>query len=400
MKLVKHFPQLVSAIMFAASAHAADTGKTAPAKVGQIPNEASLNTVMLTPEAARRLGIQTVAITRERVASTRLLGGTVMALPGRQITLTVPLTGTLMLRTNATPLRVGDTVRAGQPLYGLAPLFSPEARVTLTTQRAEAEAELQKVRSQLEPAKLAAARAEQLLKDKAGSVRAVEETRGAVEFAEASIRAVELRLKTLTAALSPEASSAPVAITAPFAGRVRQVLANVGQQVNAGAPLVELYDGQRVWLRVPVYVGDVATLDPEAEAHAGRLVPVAGEATRSAKPINGPLSASEVGATVDWYYEVENADGALQPGQRLGVMISQRGQADALVAPWRAVVHDVNGGQWVYEQTAPQVFARRRVEVRRVDGAQAVLARGPQAGTLVVTDGVAELFGTEFGTGK
>ena len=68
--------------------------------------------------------------------------------------------------------------------------------------------------------------------------------------------------------------------------------------------------------------------------------------------------------------------------------------------PWSAVVHDVHGGTWVYEQTAPHQFVRRRVEVLHVDRGVAVLGAGPPAGTSVVTAGVAELFGTEFGIGK
>jgi hypothetical protein len=72
----------------------------------------------------------------------------------------------------------------------------------------------------------------------------------------------------------------------------------------------------------------------------------------------------------------------------------------ALVVPLAAIVHDLNGGAWVYEQLDPNTFTRRRVEVERVVGTQAVLTRGPPPGTKVVTDGAAELFGIEFGIGK
>jgi hypothetical protein len=66
----------------------------------------------------------------------------------------------------------------------------------------------------------------------------------------------------------------------------------------------------------------------------------------------------------------------------------------------KAVPHDIHGGTWVYENIAPQQYARRRVEVRRVVKSLAVLVRGPTVGAKVVTAGAAELFGTEFGTGK
>jgi membrane fusion protein, heavy metal efflux system len=82
------------------------------------------------------------------------------------------------------------------------------------------------------------------------------------------------------------------------------------------------------------------------------------------------------------------------------VTLAERASEESLVVPWSAVTHDINGGAWVYENVAPQQYARRRVEVRRVVGSLAVLARGPAVGAKVVTAGVAELFGAEFGTGK
>ena len=48
----------------------------------------------------------------------------------------------------------------------------------------------------------------------------------------------------------------------------------------------------------------------------------------------------------------------------------------------------------------PQRFVRQRVTVLWFDGAEAILQKGPSAGTMVVAEGAAELFGTEFGPGK
>ena len=46
------------------------------------------------------------------------------------------------------------------------------------------------------------------------------------------------------------------------------------------------------------------------------------------------------------------------------------------------------------------MYARERVVVADITGANAVLALGPAVGARVVTDGAAELFGVEFGAGK
>ena len=77
-----------------------------------------------------------------------------------------------------------------------------------------------------------------------------------------------------------------------------------------------------------------------------------------------------------------------------------QGQDEQRVIPWSAVIQDINGGTWVYEKTAEHTFVRRRVQVRIVSGADAILSEGPPAGTHIVISGVAELFGTEFGFAK
>ena len=68
--------------------------------------------------------------------------------------------------------------------------------------------------------------------------------------------------------------------------------------------------------------------------------------------------------------------------------------------PASAIVYDYHGGAWIYVKTAPGTFVRQRVEVARTVRTGVVLTRGAEPGAQVVTAGVAELFGTEFGAGK
>jgi multidrug efflux pump subunit AcrA (membrane-fusion protein) len=102
---------------------------------------------------------------------------------------------------------------------------------------------------------------------------------------------------------------------------------------------------------------------------------------------------------VDVYYALGNENGALYPGQKLAVTLALKSRARSLVVPTTAVLYDIHGGAWVYQQMEPHVYARRRVAVDYVDGDLAVLATGPEPGSFVVTDGAVELFGTEFGVG-
>jgi hypothetical protein len=123
-------------------------------------------------------------------------------------------------------------------------------------------------------------------------------------------------------------------------------------------------------------------------------------ASQNAKPVAGPPTANALTNTLDWYYELP-ADTALRAGERIAVEIpTLESKLEALIIPFNAVLHDIHGGQWVYAKTAEHTYTRKRIQVARLAGADAVLTTGPAVGTPIVTDGSAELFGTEFMTGK
>ena len=101
------------------------------------------------------------------------------------------------------------------------------------------------------------------------------------------------------------------------------------------------------------------------------------------------------------YYEVKTDAGVpLRSGMKVGVSLSLQGTEESLVVPTAAILYDIHGNTWVYENVGPHAFTRRRVEVRRTAQEHAVLTRGPQPGAKIVTAGAAELFGSEFGAGK
>ena len=105
---------------------------------------------------------------------------------------------------------------------------------------------------------------------------------------------------------------------------------------------------------------------------------------RGSGPARRPIPSA---ATSDLFFAAANADGALRPGQRVEVELRLRQPEKARVVPWSAIVYDIDGGTWVYETTAPHVFVRRRVQVRRVEGDLAVLSGGPAPGAKVVSRG-------------
>jgi hypothetical protein len=78
--------------------------------------------------------------------------------------------------------------------------------------------------------------------------------------------------------------------------------------------------------------------------------------------------------------------------------LSEDGQPRSTV-PYSAILYVAKGDAFVYTSPAPRTFLRQPVEVDFIEGDKAVLKAGPPPGTQVVSVGVAELFGTEFGVG-
>ncbi len=258
----------------------------------------------------------------------------------------------------------GETILSlAPPSGGPAPIIGGtlDEWLRVTELQAIADGRLRQAHVQREAAQIAQKRAERMLKAEAGSVRVLDEANAALASAEASM------------------------ITAQ------------AQRDILGEPIGKSRNSPRSWVRVAIYGVEASLLDPKASA---RIRPTAAEAGLKAQPVAGPATANAITHTVDWYYALP-ADHALRPGERVAVEIPARDGTDLrLVVPFAAVLHDIHGGQWIYEQIADHAYARRRVQVARIADGFAILASGPPVGTKVVTDGAAELFGTEFVTGK
>jgi hypothetical protein len=70
------------------------------------------------------------------------------------------------------------------------------------------------------------------------------------------------------------------------------------------------------------------------------------------------------------------------------------------VIPYPAVIYDLHGETWVYTSPESLTYVRDTISVDFIDGDLAVLSKGPPSGTVVVTVGAPELYGTESGVGE
>jgi membrane fusion protein, heavy metal efflux system len=358
-----------------------------PAKVEHPRTEAELSTVKLTAEAVKRLGIETVAVKTEAAAATRTLGGEIVVPEGRGVVVTAPVAGTL---TGSAPLRPGARVRRGDRLMTITPLLPAERDQHIEAQRAATAAEADEL-----AARQRLQRLEQLLKDGAASVRSVEEARAQHQVTAAALTAARERLAGVSK--NPVGAQGELVVSAPFDGVVQRISAVPGQTVAASAALLELAQIDTLWVRVAVYAGDAANIDQRQGVTVRRLGETA--AAMSATHVTAPLQGDPAAASVDLYYALSASAGTLRPGERVLVELPLTSTQQELVVPDTAVLYDIHGGTWVYEDLGGNAYARRRIEVARHAGDRAVVGRGLAEGAKVVTAGAAELFGTEFGAG-
>ena len=182
---------------------------------------------------------------------------------------------------------------------------------------------------------------------------------------------------------------------------IQNVHANVGQKVAAGMALFEVASMDPVWVKVAVFVGDLPKMALDKDAWIGGLSDAPGApGGRAGKLVKAPRSADPLAATANVFYEVSDKGGLLSPGQKVGVTLPLKGEEMSLTVPRASLITDIHGGTWVYEEIGERKYARRRVMVDRVVGETAVLVSGPKPGAKVVTDGAAEIYGTEFGYTK
>jgi hypothetical protein len=92
--------------------------------------------------------------------------------------------------------------------------------------------------------------------------------------------------------------------------------------------------------------------------------------------------------------------------ERLGIATAPVGQAPAVrgspqtSVPASAVIYDAKGRGWVYTSPEALVFVRERIVIDSEVGRVATLSTGPPVGTMVVTVGAQELWGTEYEVGE
>ena len=316
---------------------------------------------------------------REGTLPGRVAGpGRVRAAAGGETTLTAPLAAVVEARPWP---HAGIGVAAGATVFRLLP------RVAEARSLAELEAEVRALAPQAAVARARADRLAALVRVEAASPAEAERARAEAEGFEARLGAARKDRDTAQAARTGAASESALAVSAPFAGRIAEVLASPGQSVEAGAPLARLVRSRPVWVDLAARPGDAGRLRSLAGVYLRRpgdaepvFVTAADARLVALAPELDPRTA-----TRSVLFELDRDAEEWPFGTALEVEAVVAGGEKGTLLPASALVDDA-GTAVVYEQRSGEAFARREVRVSSRLGPDVLVSGGP-AGARVVTRG-------------
>ena len=367
----------------------------APAKIDNPVKEASLTSITLTAEAEKRLGLATAPVEKRILPARFEQGGEIITVPGGMSRIAAPVAGKVLAPQGGTLALAGKRFRKGEAVLRLL-ILPPEKDILGAREDVAVKTEDLKV------ARSKADRASELIKTDAVSRKAFEESQAELARATAALDAAKSKLALFDGA-DPAAAAehlSSLVLASPVDGVLRSIDVSLGQAVPAGTALFEVARLDPVWIRVPIYVGDLGKVDLTKDALVSGFGGAGQASALAAKPVQGPPLSDPASASSDLYFQIPNRDGKFRIGEKVRVTVFQTASAEGLAVPAASILYDPDGGSWVYVQSGERVFTRRRVEISHFVDGLAVLTRGLAGSERVVTAGAAELFGTEFGAGK
>nr|MBC8358549.1 efflux RND transporter periplasmic adaptor subunit [Candidatus Aminicenantes bacterium] len=254
-----------------------------PAKVENAKKESELSTVTLSPKAEERLGIKISTVINRKLPGSLKLGGEIIAVPGNEVRIAAPVAGTVLKSEVGEIPIAGKFVKRGQEILRLL-LLPPEKDLL------GAREEVTVKQEQLEVAKAQSERAKQLLASKAISEKVFEEVQVELTRAKAALKTATARMNLLSGTdLDVAARNAStLVLESPVEGVLQRIFVAPGQTVPPSTVLFEIASINPVWVRVPVYVGDLAKIDLQKDASIKPLGTGQDLLSLLARPVQGP----------------------------------------------------------------------------------------------------------------
>jgi cobalt-zinc-cadmium efflux system membrane fusion protein len=303
-------------------------------------------------------------------------GATSISLPGRVSfdedhtqRVASPIDG----RAVAILVKLGDRVRAGQPLIQLS---SPSV--------GQIQADAQKALSDLSVSEKSAERVHKLQAEGAVAEKEVAQSEGELRKARSDYARASAQLKAL--GVSPSDPAVNAALRAQIPGIVVERNVLLGQEVRAdqGTPLLTISSLETVWVLADAYEQDLAlvaeddTVTIQVPAYPGEKF--AGKVGHIAEVVDPATRTVKIRCIV------ANKDHRLKPEMFAKVDVSDNGRRKVMSVPTKAVLTD-GDKTYVIVATEGNVFRIRRVDVGAESDGRVRVMGGLTPGEKIVTEG-------------
>jgi cobalt-zinc-cadmium efflux system membrane fusion protein len=328
------------------------------------------------PQSQRAQTIETAAVSFQTISPELMIPASVQPDPERVVHVFAPVSGRLI----SLKVRVGDRVRAAQPV---AVLQSSDA--------AQARSDFEKARAQAERSQSALRRASLLYDHHAIAAKDLEDAKAQSSSDQSELDRSRERLQML--GLSEGQASDQVNVMAPRSGVVIETTSAPGEfakSLDASNPLLTIADLSSVWVVGNIYERDLETVPP------GAPVRITAEAYPSQSWQGRISKISDVvdpaTRTVKVRVVLNNGERKLKPDMFAAIHVT-RPPVRVAVVPSSAVLRQGNES-FVILKTGQEKFEKRVVAVEQTGPSETRIRSGLQQGDTVVTSG-AELLREE-----
>lgn len=328
--------------------------------------------IVLSADDVRALGLMVASATEEDLPDSIIRFGQVAVPPANETEVASPVTGRLA----APAVRLGERVPAGHRLLQVVPVLDAAERVTLGTEAAQRQGEIEATERDLAKAEADLTRARALAPNVISAAQ--------LQQAETTAATLRARLEALRQARAVQAQTqtAPVDVSAPLGGTVVSLTTSVGSLVQRGEALARILRPGSLWVDIAVApdepIGDRYEVLTATEALPAQLLSRGGftapDGTRHDRlEVKAPMAS------------------LLTPGASVSVRIG-RGATRGVVVPESALVPGVETDT-VFVETDLGVFVARAVRAAARFGGRVRLAAGLKPGERIAVQGAMGLQG-------
>lgn len=344
--------------------------------------------VTLKPEAQKLARLKIEALSEQSLQPELIAYGHLEEDPSLSFTVRASVAGVLRLSPGKTWPAVGQNLPAHTAFGVIEPRLQLTDRLSLNTQLTTARADLNASRSAVAAAQAAYDRAKALNADnKNVSDRAVQEAAARLSAERAHEEGALSLIQSLESSLASAASSDIRTVAAERGGDVVEVLAQPGESIEQGSPLVRLAQWDHLLARIELPLGE--HLPPSASS--ARIVPAGSE---DQPPLIAERVASPAAST--FLYRLMQTRLGLRPGAPVTAHFTTAGKAaEGVLIPRSALVQQ-DGRLWAYVQTKDDRFSRKPVSTDMPASAGFLVSRGFSAGDRLVVSGAQTLLSEEF----